>query len=146
MRMRKATLMNMNIIMSVTGCESVMSLRNYTNSQRSQRTNQSRKMDANMDLDDPVRTLAESINPNNPRLVQAARILDYCGKKGSDLKTKLEACNTGICKLTIHFTQHYLITRLIFPRRRNFRATVSRTWIYSRKNLEFIMNIIQAMY
>ena len=50
---------------------------------------------ANMDLDPVVREVVESINPDSPRLIQAARILDYCKVKGDDLKIKLEACNIG---------------------------------------------------
>jgi hypothetical protein len=54
---------------------------------------------ANTDLDRVVR----EVNPSSPSsLIQAARILHYCGKKDDDLKSNLEACNTG--KLT---TQHY---------------------------------------
>ena len=61
-----------------------------------------------MDLDLAVKEVVESINPDNPRLLQAARILVYCGKKDDDLKTNLEACNTGIIdRSTMHFTQHY---------------------------------------
>ena len=51
---------------------------------------------ANLDLD----RIVGEINPSSPTtaLVQAARILHYCGKKDDDLKSKLEACDTG--KLT----------------------------------------------
>ena len=49
----------------------------------------------NLDLD----RIVGEINPSSPTaLVQAARILHYCGKKDDDLKSKLEACDTG--KLT----------------------------------------------
>ena len=50
---------------------------------------------ANLDLD----RIVGEINPSSPiALVQAARILHYCGKMDDDLKSKLEACDTG--KLT----------------------------------------------
>jgi hypothetical protein len=54
---------------------------------------------ASVNLDeDPVirlKEVIEPINPESPELVQAALILDYCGEKGDDLKTKLEKCNAG---------------------------------------------------
>ena len=50
-----------------------------------------------MDLDPVVKEVVESINPDSPaNLLQAARILVYCGKEGDVLKTALEDCNTGI--------------------------------------------------
>ena len=56
------------------------------------------EMAASTDLDDVLKTLAESKlinNPDEPRLIQAARILDYCRVTGKDLETKLIACDTG---------------------------------------------------
>ena len=50
---------------------------------------------ANLDLE----RIVGEINPNSPTaLIQAARILHYCGKNNDELKSKLEACDTG--KLT----------------------------------------------
>ena len=46
-------------------------------------------------MDPVVRGVVDSINPDSSELLQAACILDYCGKKGDDLKTELEACNSG---------------------------------------------------
>ena len=81
-------------------------------------------MAASTGLDDPVKTLIESINPNDPRL-QAVRILDYCNIEGEDLKTKLEACNTG----TMHFML-YLPMRVIF--RVAEISELQRSWLPSR--------------
>ena len=56
---------------------------------------------ANLDLD----RIVGEVNPSSPTvLVQAAHILDYCGIKEGDLKSKLKDCNTG--KLT---TQHLTV-------------------------------------
>ena len=88
------------------------------------------------DLDPAVKEVVESINPHSPRLLQAARILGYCGKKDDDLKTKLEACNTGNIEIYHAFYRErikLLLTRLIFSRRRNFRAATPRSWFNSCK-------------
>ena len=49
------------------------------------------------ELDPIIKEIVKSINPESPEplISQAALILDYCGKKGDDLKTNLKACDAG---------------------------------------------------